>query len=120
MLPLIQKTFPSLKQKLEKKQRKDHIKELKEICHMLRRDREVINEIDLIGAIKAQATELAMEETLKKEEEQLQGEFKDLFEPIPYIDKLPRDCVAKIELIDPTVKSHSYPCSHRYCDGRFF
>ena len=109
-----------MKWKLDKKQRKDHIKELEEICNTHLKEIEglfeVINEINFIGAIKAQVTELVMEETLKKEEGKLQGEFKDLFEPIPHIDKLPIDCVAEIRLIDPsrTVKSSSYLCPCKY------
>ena len=123
MLPLIQKTFPPLNQKLEKKQRKDHIKELKEISNSHLKDIEgsfeVINEINFIEAIKVWVMELVMEETLQKREGKLWGEFKDLSEQIPHVDKLLTDCLAKIELMDPsrTVKSHSYPCPCKYHDA---
>ena len=43
-------------------------------------------------------------------------QFKMVFEPIPHYNKLPKDILAEIELIDlsKTIKSHNYPCPRKY------
>jgi hypothetical protein len=72
----------------------------------------VVNNIDFIVAIKDHIKTLALKKTLQMKEKKLHDNFKDLFEPISHVNKLPTDFLAEIKLKDPkiTVKNRSYLC----------
>jgi hypothetical protein len=69
--------------------------------------------------IKSCIETLTLTETLQKEEIKLHKDFKDIFQPIPHIDKLPTNFMAEIKLLDPKkmVKNCSYPCPCKYCEA---
>ncbi|KIL54140.1 hypothetical protein M378DRAFT_93078, partial [Amanita muscaria Koide BX008] len=47
---------------------------------------------------------------------QLRAEFKEIFEPIPHVDVLPDEVLARIVLKDPakTIATRSYACPRKY------
>jgi hypothetical protein len=120
MLTPPQKLSPKEKRTKLRKQKRNLVNELKEMCqeHLksIEGTFENIKEIDLVGAIRAHINTLALQDSLQKEENKLRMEFGDLFQPIPYVDELPTDFMAEIKLKDPNlnVKNCSYACPHKY------
>jgi hypothetical protein len=121
VLPLPPKALPMTKRKESKKNIKNYLKELKEVCSQrlgkIENSFEKISKINYIGAIKSRLETLSLEETLSNEEKKIREEFKDLFKPTPHVIDLPTDFMAEIKLKDPTmtVKNRSYPCLWKYC-----
>ena len=120
VLPPSQKLSPHEKRKNIKHQKREFIKELKEVCkkrlNCIGPSFKKVKEFDTVGAIKTRIETLALQETLQKEDKKLREEFRDLFEPIPHVNDLPTDFVAEIKLKDPglNVKNRSYPCPRKY------
>ena len=96
------------KREESKKNRKDYLKELKEVCSQwlgkIENSFEKISKINYIGAIKSCLGTLTLQETLSNEEKKMQEEFKDPFKPIPCVDDLPTDFMVEIKLKDPTLQ----------------
>jgi hypothetical protein len=80
---------------------------------------EPVKQPNIIATFRDHIEELALAKTLKAEDLKLREKFKDLFEPIPHVNNLPTDCMAQIQLKDPTirVKLCSYPCLCKYRDA---
>ena len=111
------------KRRCERKNRSVHLTELKQVCStrlkQIENSFEVVKNINYISAIKSRLETLTPQDKLNQEEKKIREDFKDLFEPIPHVDELPRDFVAEIKLKDPTltVKARSYPCPRKYRDA---
>src|ERR1700678_1860097 len=73
-------------------------------------------DLDIVSAVRQRIESLALEASLRKEEAEIREDFRDLFEPIPHVNRLPTDCLAEIHLKDPTlrVKGRTYPCPQKY------
>ena len=123
VLPPPKRLQPKEKRERIKAHKRDAIKELKTVCNIRRvlvdSRLEKVKTPDIVGAIRGRIEELALIETLKKEDSKLREEFKDLFEAIPHVNELPTDCLAEIQIKDPNlrVKGHSYPCPRKYRDA---
>lgn len=96
------------------------VQELKIICNnrlkKIEHTFEMVNEVNYISAIEEPIKVLSTSETMKKEEQKLREEFKDLLEPMPHVNQLPTDFQAEIRLKDPNLsfKNQSYACPHKY------
>src|SRR6202522_3846523 len=96
------------------------IDELTIVCQKLRpiidSSLEKTADLDIVSAVRQRIESLALEASLRKEEAEIREDFRDLFEPIPHVNRLPTDCLAEIHLKDPTlrVKGRSYPCPRKY------
>jgi hypothetical protein len=88
--------------------KKDLVNNLKVNCktcrNLIEGTFEKVKEFDVVATIKDRLESLALQETLHTEEKRIRLEFKYLFEPIPHVDELPLDFMAKIKLKDPTLK----------------
>jgi hypothetical protein len=47
------------------------------------------------------------------------SEFKDVFEPLPHVNKLPRNVTAQIKLknAEQMIKTHTYACPRKFCEA---
>src|SRR6202522_3861883 len=96
------------------------IDELTIVCQKLRpiidSSLEKTADLDIVSAVRQRIESLALEASLRKEEAEIREDFRDLFEPIPHVNRLPTDCLAEIYLKDPTlhVKGRTYPCPRKY------
>jgi hypothetical protein len=99
------------------------MKELKTICETRRRELnlegETVNEVNPLAAIKEQITALATIDKLEKIETNLKEEFKVIFQPIPHVDELPTDVVARIKLKDAhqTIAACTYSCPRKFWEA---
>ena len=77
---------------------------------------EEVKDFNVAGAICERIEKLAAEETLMKPEKKLRTEYKIIFEPIPHVNELLQDIVAKIHIknAEKSIKSHSYPSPWKY------
>lgn len=97
--------------------------ELLLICHnRLKSGKHVPNLVtpfNVAGAIRQHIKMLAHKEALRIREDQIESDFKQIFEPIPHIDELPTNIVAEIDLknVEKTIKTHSYPSPQKYKDA---
>ena len=60
----------------------------------------IANPVVTHHSINAVIEKLTLDDKLLKYKQDLRLEFKHIFEPIPHVDKLPTDVVARIKLID--------------------
>jgi hypothetical protein len=59
---------------------------------------EEVKPLDMAGMIKTRIECLSAEEKLRKTEEELMWEFRDVFKPIPHGENLPHNITARIKL----------------------
>ena len=94
------------------------IAELSWACHSRRSlsHETVANPMVTHCSINAVIAKLTLDDKLLKYEQDLSLEFKHIFEPIPHVDKLPTDVVARIKLIDSskTITMWSYASPKKY------
>lgn len=112
--------FTAKAERAMKKESKDKLKasftELVEVCQeRLKAGKyipEEIKPLDIAGMIRDQIECLSVEEKLKAMEKVLMDEFRDVFEPIPHVDKLPENITARIKLknVEQMIKSWMYSC----------
>ena len=77
---------------------------------------ETVKPFDKLKAVKTRICSLIKSEILRRKEELLMTQFKDVFKPIPHYDKLPDEVQAEIRLIDPgkSIKTRNYACPRKY------
>jgi len=77
---------------------------------------EEVKDVDVIAAIKDMIENIACREKLVKLEIKVKKEFREVFEPIPHADQLPRTYLARIKIKDTekTITNRSYACPHKY------
>ncbi|EDR06062.1 uncharacterized protein LACBIDRAFT_329149 [Laccaria bicolor S238N-H82] len=75
-----------------------------------------VKDFDVAGAVRDRIDVLVAQEQLATRETALKTEYKEIFEPIPHADELPRDIVAEIQIknAEKTIKSRSYPSPRKY------
>jgi Reverse transcriptase (RNA-dependent DNA polymerase)/Aspartyl protease len=117
-----------------KKKLKEFFKELKEDRKLLvaelnmvcteRRCRikhkfEPVKPFDIVGAMRGRIEVLAAQEKLKQMGMEMITEFKDVFTPIPHLDKLPTNVYCRIKLKDATktVTTRTYTTPRKYCEA---
>ncbi|GLB45211.1 putative retrotransposable element tf2 155 kda protein type 1-like [Lyophyllum shimeji] len=102
--------------------RKTMVKELKTVCDA-RRERmeregkfEKVKEINVVTAIQQRIKDLCAIEKLQKFESAMKTEFRDIFEPIPHVNELPRDVLAEIHLqkAEQSIRTRTYQCPRKY------
>jgi len=77
---------------------------------------EQVKDFDVAGAVRQRLDVLITQEQLAKKEKILKTDFKEIFEPIPHAEELPRDVVAEIHIknAEKTIKSCLYPSPRKY------
>jgi hypothetical protein len=109
--------------KMTKADKKLVLAELMMVCHdRLKNPKlkpEEMKDFDVAGAVRERIEILAVQEQLNSREKKLKTEYKEIFEPIPHADELPRDVVAEIHIknAEKTIKSRSYPSPRKYKEG---
>ena len=94
--------------------------ELMMVCHNRLKDKklqpEKVKDFNVAGAIHNCIDVLVSQEKMASPEATLKTEYKDIVEPIPHANELPRDVVAEIQIknAEKTIKSHSYPSPQKY------
>jgi hypothetical protein len=73
---------------------------------------EIIKPLDIAAMVRDQIEVLAMQEKFGHLEQNFLSEFKDVFELLPHVDKLPHNVTAHIKLknADQTIKTWMYAC----------
>jgi hypothetical protein len=79
---------------------------------------EYVKPLNIAGIIKEQIEVLNLQEKVEAMERCLLCDFKDVFQPLPHVNKLPRNVTAKIKLKDAeqTIKTRTYACPQKFCD----
>ena len=74
---------------------------------------------DILAAIHERARNPAPEHTMLELETELRKRFSSVFEPLPHVDELPDQPVARIRLKDPdhSIKTRNYPCPRKWKDA---
>ena len=74
---------------------------------------------DWLAAIYQKARTPATDHTLLELETKLRKQFQDVFEPLPHVDHLPKDPVARIRLKNPehTIRTRNYACPRKWKDA---
>ena len=77
---------------------------------------EEVKDVDVIAAIRDTIENIALTEQLKAHGDKIKEEFKPIFEPIPHVDDLPRDYMARIKLkeAERTIINRTYACPRKY------
>jgi len=77
---------------------------------------EKIEDFNVAAAVRDCIETLATVEVLKKYKDKLKHQFKQIFEPIPHVNDLPRDVVAEIHIksAEKTIKTCMYPSPRKY------
>jgi len=90
--------------------------ELKLACRGRYHDSEIIEPLRIIAAVRQTIENLAAKVELEKLGIKLVLDFKDVFEPIPHVNRLPDDVYCTIELKDATqrITSRSYSTPRKY------
>jgi hypothetical protein len=75
-----------------------------------------VKPFDVVAAIRTRLETLSATDKLKKLGADLIDEFKDVFSPIPHIDRLPTDVYCHIKLKDTSkmITTKSYSTPHKY------
>jgi hypothetical protein len=61
---------------------------------------EYVKDVDVVASIHDAIESIAFKDRLRKKAEKVKKDFREIFEPIPHIDRLPMDYVARIKLKD--------------------
>jgi hypothetical protein len=77
---------------------------------------EEIAPLNVAAMIKQRIEVLSLQEKFVSLEKDFLTEFKDVFEPLPHVDKLPRNVTARIKLKDAeqTIKTRTYACPRKF------
>ena len=113
---------PRMKEQLKrtKADKKLVLAELMMVCHDRLKDKklqpEKVKDFNVASAIRDRIDVLVSQEKMASREATLKAEYKDIFEPIPHANELPRDVVAEIQIknAEKTIKSRSYPSPRKY------
>ena len=106
-----------------KKQKSDTLKELLEIYPHRWKDRILPNdttpEINYISSILHRIKTLEIEASMNSMDTNMRKTFSKVFEPIPHVDDLPLEPVARITLKDAEkmIKTRNYPCPRKWKDA---
>ena len=106
--------------KTTKADKKLVLAELMLVCHDRLKNKKLqpehVKDFDIAGTVRDRIDVLVAQEQLAACETALKTEYKDIFEPIPHADELPRNVVAEIQIKDAekTIKSRSYPSPRKY------
>ena len=94
--------------------------ELEEVCRKRIADKkltfEEVKDVDVIAAIRDTIESIALTEQLKAHGDKIKKDFKPIFEPIPHVDDLSRDYLARIKLkeAERTIINRTYSCPRKY------
>jgi len=100
--------------------KKKALAELGEVCRKRIAEKKLtfedVKDVDVIAAIRDTIENIALTEQLKAHGDKIKKEFKPIFEPIPHVDDLPRDYMARIKLkeAERTIINRTYPCPRKY------
>src|SRR5882757_5602166 len=77
---------------------------------------EVVKPLNVAAMIRDHIEVLALQEKFRSLEKAFLSEFKDVFEPLPHVNKLPRNVTARIKLKDAeqTIKTCTYACPRKF------
>jgi hypothetical protein len=77
---------------------------------------EEIKPLNVAGMIKDRIDVLAFQERTKGLEDNLLRKFKDVFEPLPHVEKLPTNVTARIKIknVEQTIKTRTYACPRKF------
>jgi hypothetical protein len=77
---------------------------------------EVVKPLNVAAMIRDRIEVLALQEKFGSLEKAFLSQFKDVFEPLPHVDKLPRNVTARIKLKDAeqTIKTRTYACPRKF------
>jgi hypothetical protein len=80
---------------------------------------EFVKLLDIAAMVKERIEVLALQEKFGYLEKDFLSEFKDVFEPLPHVDKLPRNVTARIKLknAEQTIKTRTYACPRKFCEA---
>jgi hypothetical protein len=78
---------------------------------------EIVKPLNVAAMVKERIEILALQEKFGSLEKDFLSEFKDVFEPLPHVDKLPQNVMARIKLknAEQTIKTHTYACPRKFC-----
>jgi hypothetical protein len=99
-----------------KKEKKTMLTELKLVCEKCMKNgkctEEFVKPLDVMALVKDQIKVLAMQKKFGSLEQGFLSKFRDVFEPLPHINKLPHNVTACIKLknAEDTIKSWMYAC----------
>ena len=71
-----------------------------------------VKDVDVIATIRDAIEIIALKDQLKKHGDDIKKDFRPIFEPIPHVDDLPRDYMARIKLkeAERTIINRTYLC----------
>ena len=104
---------------LKKRALKELVSVVKEKWLPRRTKDEDVKEIDVVALIRNRIATIAIFQDMEQREQKLKDEFRTVFEPIPHIDELPTDVLARIKLkeAERTIRSHTYPSPRKYAEA---
>ena len=104
---------------LKKRALKELVMVVKEKWLPRRAKDEEIKDIDIVAMIRNRIATIAIMQDMEKREQNLKDEFRTVFEPIPHIDELPTDVLARIKLkeADKIIRSRTYPSPRKYAEA---
>jgi hypothetical protein len=94
--------------------------ELKHACALQKKklgvEVETVSKVDPLAAIQERIVALAALDVMEKTEKKIRTDFKVIFEPIPHVNMLPTDVLARIKLKDAhqTIASRTYSCPRKF------
>ena len=100
--------------------KKKVLAELGEVCRKRIAEKKLIFEdvkdVDVIAAIRDTIENIALGEQLKAHSAKIKKDLKPIFEPIPHVNDLPHDYMARIKLkeAERTIINRTYPCPRKY------
>ena len=106
--------------KFTKAAKKKVLTELTEVCRKRIAENKLtfkeVKDIDVIAAIRDAIEIIALKDQLEKHGDDIKKDFRPIFEPIPHVDDLPRDYMARIKLkeAERTIINRTYPCPRKY------
>ena len=109
--------------KFTKAAKKASLAELTAVCQKRINEKKLVFEdvkdVDVVVAIKDAICSIALKEKLKKIENKIKMEFRQVFEEIPHVKDLPMDYVAHIKLkeAEHTIANRTYSCPRKYRDA---
>ena len=75
-----------------------------------------VQEVNCLGAVRQAIERLSAEERLVRLGKKVKTDFPDIFKPIPHVDMLPSDYVARIKLKDAEkqITNRTYSCPRKF------
>ncbi|KAF8196515.1 hypothetical protein BJ912DRAFT_1056333 [Pholiota molesta] len=77
---------------------------------------EKVKDVDIVASIRGAIEVIALKEKLEKKGSKIKADFREIFEPIPHVNRLPTDYVARISLKDAEkrIANRVYSCPRKY------